>query len=291
MIRPHQTKLCLLATMLSAATVVFLCGCGGSDDNSVTATSSWAALEIDGIASRGPVLVISGAGYDIERVPGFTATGSHLDAPGHATNHPFIFEVAATNAAEYRAYFDAYLASPGLVGARAASIIVLHADGSDAYRWTLTGFVPFKRYEAGSDGRVRFTMSCAPASPTVLGWDLPIDPFGSGGSFNPATDRRVEVDGLAGTWFPQVVIDEANRTFTCTYDFAEGNGIFAWVKAVIQGTASAKGISVISIDSHGTELSRRNFTGCFPIGYEQIAGYDLDTRAQARVIIAYNGTD
>ena len=144
-------------------------------------------------------------------------------------------------------------------------------------------------YSAAADGRTQFVMSHRFPPNNILGIQQGgSDPFLPDGSYNPATDKRVEIDGVIGAnFFPEVVNDTVNRTLTLSYGINEGRGILAWVESIIQGPHDLRSMSVIEVDNGGTEISRRNYFEVFPIKYEIYDGFGMYTKIKARVVISY----
>jgi hypothetical protein len=261
-----------------------------NNDDPPAETGSWASVEIAGMSSTFEVLIFSGPGYDIARIPGFNGEGQPDDTPGWAREQDFVFEVDTEDAVELRQYFDEYLSSdPGDVNNIVGSITVPNLQDEESYRWSFWEFAPAEVYSAGENGRTRFTMECVIESHSSLGWNTGDgrDPFGDELSNNPATDTRVEISGGPYPFYPEVEVDESNRTITFTFDFVEGGGLFEWVSDIIEGESNLRSISIIQEES-GSEVSRRNYYGCFPMNYEQITGYELDTSAKARVTVNFN---
>lgn len=294
-----RREVALPVSMLTTAACLLLSGCLNSGDDesptdgssSVQAQGSWGNVLMDGIPTLMSVYITSGPGYTIERIQGFDGRGRPNDQPGNAAEHDFIFEMdaSAPGAADLMDYFDAYIADSDATGPMNAFLIVLKGDNDEAFRWELRSFAPAKAYENGSDGRTKFTMTNTLIQDTHLGWDLDgSDPFGAGGSYNPATDRLVQIDGAPPTFFPTVEDDTSARALTLTFDYQEGQGIFDWVRATVQGMDTIADIAVTELDSSLEPASRRNYSGCFPVAYEQFTGYDLDTKIKARVIVSYN---
>ena len=244
-------------------------------------------------AGVGEAVIITGPGYDIERVPGFNGQGDPDDTPGFAMEHPYVFETSGTYASDLQLYFDNFI-DPASSAIRPISMIIDRLDGTEAFRWNFYEFAP-EFYEPGTDGRTRFHLR---------NWLLPDisthveavvgpgsgDPFGDAASFNPATDSKIEIEGIpAGVpaFYPQVAVDEADRTITLTYDFVEGKGIWDWVQLTIEGNPAVRR-SLSWIQDPGPPEVRRNYYGCFPIRYEQFTGFGLDTKIKARVVLSFN---
>lgn len=112
--------------------------------------------------------------------------------------------------------------------------------------------------------------------------------FGNEHSFNLATDKVVEIDGVPSNGFsPVVVVNETSRTITLTMDYNEGAGIYNWAKMTIRGLSSPKVMSIIETTDGVTETSRKNYYECITIKWEAIYGFGLNNKLKARVVIAY----
>lgn len=244
-------------------------------------------IEIDGIEMADAVVVVHGPGYDIERIEGFFGDGTHDDQPGLSMEHPLIFECSGTGADNVQAYFDDYFADPLNVPAKVGSIIIFDLSSTEVMRWNFLEFIP-QSYEPGGDGRTRFTMVNRFIPNTHDHWRQgeSSDAFGSQLSNNPLTDSLVEIDGI-GSFYPEVAVDEPNRTLTFTYDFVEGHGIWGWAIYTIKGLGGKRALVVIE-EEDGVEVSRNNYSGCFPIKYEQVTGFGLDTKIKAKVVVSYD---
>lgn len=244
-------------------------------------------IEIDGIEMADAVVVVHGPGYDIERIEGFFGDGTHDDQPGLSMEHPLIFECSGTGADNVQAYFDDYFADPLNVPAKVGSIIIFDLSSTEVMRWNFFEFIP-QVSEPGGDGRTRFTMVNRFIPNTNEHWQQggSTDAFGSQLSNNPLTDSLVEIDGVP-TFYPEVEVDDANRTLTFTYDFVEGRGVWGWARNTIKGIEAKKSLIVIQ-EEGGVEVSRRNYFGCFPIKYEQVTGFGLDSKIKARVVVSFD---
>lgn len=238
----------------------------------------------------GTSVVLTGPGVDIDRIRGFDSQGRPADNPGFALEHPFIFEAAEPQAGTLRTYLDA---NPNLSPVLCAFNVPL-LSGQD-YLHLATYELTAQGYSQGTDGRTRFRFAMTKAPDRLLSITM-LDPstysspkdFGDTGAYNPATDRKVEIQGMTGLFFPEVALDEAERTLTMTYSSEEGAGIFGWVKAVVEGTNDQRSLSVAKLDGGGNVIEQYNYEGCFPLRYEIIRGFGLYTALQARVTLSYN---
>ncbi len=244
-------------------------------------------LEIEGIETYDPAVIVHGPGYDIERIEGYDGQGRHNDQPGLSMEHPLIFECSGTDADNVQAYFDSYFANPyPLSPPRSGSIVIFDLSSTEAMRWNFFEFIP-QTSEPGVDGRTRFTMVNRFLPNTNTHWQQgSADAFGNQLSNNPLTDTLVEIAGVT-TFYPEVEVDDPNRTLTLTYDFVEGFQIWDWVIDTIKGIGEKKDMSVIQ-EEGGIEVSRNNYFGGFPIKYEQVTGFGLDTKIKARVVLSFD---
>jgi len=245
-------------------------------------------IEMEGIPYTGPVVILTGPGYDIERITGFSGTGQPNDTYGFAMEHPFIFEVDGSLAASLVSYFNAYASNPAGTPIKAGSIITNRLNGTEFQRWNFFNFAP-KSYTAGLDGRTRFTLEVKKLPDGIADWESGSgDTFGTAGSYNPATDKMIEISGIPGIVFSQVTDDEVNRTLTFSFDIQEGNGIQTWVINVVKRFVSLRrDLSVITLNGSMVEIARMNYYGCFPIKFE-VTGLGLDSRIKATIVLSYN---
>ncbi len=245
-------------------------------------------LELDGVQTTDKVVVVSSLGTETERIstyvgihPG-TGETMYSESTGLTAEFPLIFETTnSTDAQNVKTWFD-YVPQYS----KNAAIVIRDASGAETARWTLTDYLP-DHYEEGTDGRTRFTMVHEGLPDNVNDCQYSSD-FGNEHSYNPDTDKLVEISGVTNSGFtPAVEIDYTNRTITLTMDYLEGAGIYQWVKNVITGLQDKKDMSVIETTDGLTEISRRNFYGVMPIKYEHIYGFGLNTKLKARIVIAY----
>jgi len=234
-------------------------------------------------------VILLGPGVDIDRIEGFDAQGNPADNPGFAMEHPFVFEVDAADADQ----LEICIESDFTEGPVSCAFTVPLLSG-EAYLYMNVMNTVCTDNTPGTDGRIRFTFSDRGQPDQVLRISM-LDPngflpgdFGSVGEYSPATDRKVEIDGIPGQFYPEVVVDANNRTLTFTYSSSEGAGIYYWVKAVVEGTNDQRALSVIRLDAEGEEVERDNYSGCFPLQYEILDGFGLDTTLRARVVVSYN---
>lgn len=233
-------------------------------------------------------VILTGPGVDIDRIPGSDAQGHPADNPGFAQEYPIVFEAADPEASVLKTYIDT---NPNF-GLTVCSPTVPFLSGQVFLHLDVLGTVrPI--YTSGVDGRTRFTFTKVDAPDRIFGlnfFDAYYNPgdFGNTGSYNPTTDMKVEISVLSGLFFPEVAVDEAQRTLTLTYSSNEGYGIYRWVKRVVEGNNEQYPVSVIRLDAVGNEIGRDNYVGCFPIKYEIFEGFALNTTLRARVVLSYN---
>jgi len=197
-----------------------------------------------------------------------------------------IFEVGGQYASILMDWFNGTPPNPELI---CGSIILENLAGNEVTRWNFLDFTP-DGYEPGNDGRTRFTLKHNRLPDEHALWELGgQDPFGTEGSRNMETDLRVEVESIdTGPFYPVVVDDETNRTLTLTYDYNEGHCIFDWVASNVVGADFKRSLQVAHEDEYGNRLWAMNYHRVFPIKYEIIDGFGLDTKLKARVIISYD---
>ena len=245
-----------------------------------------ATMEMDGIQTNEPVVVLVGPGVDIDRIEGFDGLGNPSDNPGFAMEHPFVFEMSDPEAVGMKNYFDNYLANPNNTIVRNFSLIVRNLGNEEVMRWNFASFAP-RNHAPGLDGRTRFTLAVNSPPDRTLQWEMVGPDFGADGSYNPATDRLLEIDGIMPL-YSQVELDTTNRTLTFTHSIDEGRDLYGWVRSVVQGLNYKRNISVVQLDEDRTEIARDNYYDCFPIKYEVLEGFALDTKLTVRLILTYN---
>lgn len=243
------------------------------------------SMDIDGITLTNKVVMISGPGIETERIIGYHDPDHHNDQPGLSMEFPVIFETSGTDAQTLKTWFDT--PDPPI---HVCSIIIRNLAGDEISRWNLFEFKP-DGYVPGNDGRTRFTMVHRLLPDNVMNCQYEGD-FGTDYAINPETDKQVQIDGVeTGIWFfPKVEVDYANRTITLTMDYNEGGTIDNWVRQIVNGTGSKRDVVIIetNLDIPPVETSRRNYYECFPIKYEHIYGFGLNTKLKARIVISFN---
>lgn len=234
-----------------------------------------ATLEIEGVMT-GRVVVTDGPGLQIQRIPGFLGDGKPMDSPGSNAEFPFAFEYAGPAAAALQAHQTSG-------EARNMSLIVTSLSGAEVFRWNLFEY-RLATIAPGTDGRSRYTFqSTTPPDNIVM---LERGDFPSESSQNPATDTRVEIDGVQTGPYPVVEVDTVNRTITLTFDYTEGGSTWSWVDQTAIGVVGRRNMSIIQ-EENGVEVSRMNYFEAFPIVYRQFTGFGQAEKIKERIVIAY----
>lgn len=107
-------------------------------------------------------------------------------------------------------------------------------------------------------------------------------------SWNIATDMLIEIDGVNMAYPAVELADETAARLILVYDYTEAGNIYQWVEQTIEIGSFNDGkriISVVTEDVAGTEISRRNYFGCFPIGWEQFGGFRQFIQLKERIVI------
>jgi len=232
----------------------------------------------------GDVIVINGPAVEIQVVENFNDTGRHADQSGLSQELPFVIEVPATStcADAIKEYFDQY--SSEVTSLKAFSLIVDNLSGTEAFRWNFYEFEP-TQYTQGVEG-MRYTFVQKNVPDNIVRIERDPSTFPNQDSYNPATDKRIEISGISDK-FPAVVAT-TDRSLTLVYDYVEGGEIWNWTRDTLsQGTTTLgkKSISVITLDASMNEIARTNFYECFPKKYEQFKGFSQDIQTKERIII------
>lgn len=107
-------------------------------------------LEIEGVTSgQSPLpadipVVLSGPGFEIERIAGFDAMGNPDDHSGNNREFPLIIEIGGqelTNISSWKANHDSYL--PNQAHLKSGSLIVYDGTDAEAFRWNFFETCPF----------------------------------------------------------------------------------------------------------------------------------------------------
>ena len=256
----------------------------------------------------GDVIVVNGPAYEVQVVPGFDPTGNPNDQSGLVQELPIIFDVEP-NTPCYTAlqeYVDNY-AITNQGGPNYFSLIIQQGSGGggtssilESFRWDFEHFVPDSTYATMFDNILRFTFN---QSKNPIGSETPrrsMNLILTGranvvdDSYNPMTDKKVEINSVSGTYvghFPAIE-QQTEQDLTLVYDFNEAGGLFnEWVRfSVIDGTTSfsnsKRDLNVITFVPDSTvEDSRKTYYGCFPMKYEMFQGFSLDTTIKERVFV------
>jgi hypothetical protein len=236
------------------------------------------SVEISG-SFQGNVVVINGPGFQIERIPGFLGDGRPMESAGPNAEFPFVFEYAGPQVTSLQALHDSGQA-------RSLSMIVTDLAGQEMIRLNMYEYY-LTRIEGGDGGRNRYTFETHDPPDNLVrlqdggGLSAP-----SESSNNPATDTRIEIDGIRVGFYPAVVVDAVNRTITLTFDYIESGDAFYWARNTAIGSESRRSMSVIQ-ESGGTEVSRTNYFEVFPIVYQQLTGFGQVEKFKVRLVIAY----
>jgi hypothetical protein len=228
----------------------------------------------------GDVIVTSGPGLEIERVPGFDAMGRPKESPGPSAEFPLIFEYEGPGEQNLED-----IRSNG--NPTSVEIIVKTLGGAEVFRWQFFDYL-LTTIEPAQDGRKRYILEqlMFPPDNNVRIGREPI-PFPAEDSRNPATDTKVDIAGnYVYGHFPVVELDEANRTLTMTFDHIEGGTIWNWVVDTAEGRGNNVSLSIIELDGD-VEIGRTNYFECFPIRYDQFTGFGQAEKIKEKVVIAY----
>lgn len=242
-----------------------------------------AYIEIEGVM-QDIVVVINGPGLDIQRISGFQGTNAN-DQPGPNMEYPFVFEYAGTYSNSLQTWYQQYRSDP-LANRKAMSLLVKDLAGVEVGRWNMFEMGP-TQIGAGTDGRKRYTLRHAlPPDNRFLYQREFTTPANS--SKNPATDLfRIEIDGVNQGGYPSTQIDYSNRTVTLIFDYTEAGDIYQWTKNIAEGFPEKKNMSVIT-EVNGSEVSRRNFFGVFPISFQYTTGFGQVDKLKERVVISFD---
>lgn len=249
--------------------------------------NNYVNIESAGIVFNEKVIMISSLGFETERISipfGVDGNGNqrYREEAGLSMEFPIVFETGdVTNIANLKNWFD------GNKYPQAFSIIIKNLAGNETGRWNCFEYVPDK-YEPGTDGRTRFTIKHNLLPNNICHIERDGADFGNEHSYNAATDKVVEIEGVSHPGFsPVVAVNETDRTITLTMDFNEGAGIYDWAKNTVRGLSSPKVMAVIETTDGITETSRKNYFECITIKWELIYGFGQNNKLKARVVIAY----
>ncbi len=242
-----------------------------------------AGLEIDGVMlSEG--VVIAGPGLVIERVPGFDTHGRPDETPGVSMELPFIFEYkgpAEKNLEETRKQFQKGEAG----GIRPISVIVRNLGGEEEFRWNLFDF-GLDKIEKGQEGRKQYVYKHIRKPNNSVGIERNPDAFKDDKSFNPATDKLVEIEGVLIAYAP-IEINEKDRTISIVLDYIEGGQMWHWVREIAEGKGQRRPVMIADWNPEEGESNRTVYFNCFPLLYRQFTGFGQSEKIKEKVVIGY----
>jgi len=228
-------------------------------------------------------VIISGPGSETERISVPLTPDHYREQAGVTMEYPLVFETGnSEDVSNLILWFDNPSASE-----EEAALIIRNLAGTETSRWVFHDYIP-DGYEPGYDGRTRFKIKHNRIPDNILGCEYQ-GTFGSLHSYNPETDKRVDIEGvnLGDRCCPAVEVDNENRTVTLTFDYVEGYQIYNWFKSTILGENYVHNISIIETTDGEFETSRRNYFESLPMKYEQFYGFGQDLKLKARVVIAF----
>lgn len=242
------------------------------------------SLEINSILPLTNVLITNSIGFEIDTftLPG-GGGGTCLD-PNTAFTGEFPITFETDNAADI-ALLQSWFASPN---ARSGSIIIKNIGGAETTRYNFYDYVP-NSTGPGTDGRTSFTLFHNLAPNTTQGVEI-MEYLGSSASYDPVTDKVVEITGISHTDFcPAVEVDYTKRVITLEMTYNEGAGLIDWINGFATGIIDKKSMSIIeTVNGPGTtETSRENFFEVVPFKYEVSYGFGLNTKQKAKIQLLY----
>lgn len=252
------------------------------------AANNTAQLQVAGLCT-GEAVVVNGPTVEIDLVEGFDDLGRSDDHSGLSQELPLVVEVDPDAVSDISTCLSEWLQdiNDGNDGPRVVTLITQNFDGTEAARWTLFGY-QVTQEEQGLDGRMRFTFETVSPPDTNLGITREPTLFPGNPSFNPDTDKSVEISN-GSTAFPVVESeDEVTGRLVLVYDYTEADGIWQWVESVAEmGTASIgkEVLTVRTLDASMTELDSRDYFGCFPVRWEQFEGFRQGVSLKERVVV------
>ena len=243
-----------------------------------------AQLEIEGYIVNKPVVIISGLGIEIERIPQFIP-GAPKYIPGTNMEDDFVIEVNLADEPDLQGMFDTPPANR-----KAMSLIVRNLKNEEVFRYNLFEYQVDSYTDVGN-GRSRFTFTQALSANNSLQIENgQLNTFGTSQDNNPDTDTLIEIEGIIFNFYPQVVDDPIKKTLTLTYTINEGGGLYSWFKNTATGNDNNRGLSVIQ-QTKGVETSRKNYYEVFPIRWEIYEGFSLPEKIKARIILSYDSSN
>jgi hypothetical protein len=251
-------------------------------------------LEIPGIFDTDPMnrpppgeaaVVLSGPGYEIERIEGFDGLGRPSDQSGDNRAFPLVMEIggtALTAIETWKGNFEQQLPLPS--DSRAISLVVRDGTEAEVYRWNSFLMFPYEILPLGSGrSRVTFYSEKPPNMITAHRIELAGSGWGESLQNNPDTDLYIEIEGVSQL-HAEVEEDEAERTLSIHFDYGEGSNIIAWARDVAEDGTSAIGKKRLTISSSPAF----DYFGCFPMLIQQISGWDVGLKGKAKVVLSYD---
>lgn len=244
-------------------------------------------LSINGLGWDCPVVVVNGPAVEIQVVQ----LASDRFESGFNQELPIVLELlppaagdSANCESEIAQWRDRF--SAGLDPSRSISLSVPNQSGSIAFRWQLSAYVPSTITDGVEGRRVTFVH----AGPPDITAD--VERHGSWGTetlYFPPGDRRVEIAGANAGAFPAVVTETPNG-LTLEYGFLEGGQIWDWVRNTMNGGSELhrSNLSVVVVDAALNEISRMNYSQCFPKRYEHFTGFGQALQAKERLFLQCN---
>jgi hypothetical protein len=237
-------------------------------------------IDISGLSLVGDFFITNPIGFEIDT---FTLFGGTCLNPNVSFSDELPLTFETDNASDIAA-LNAWYASPVN---RSLSIVLKDLAGDETSRINMFEFSPGTT-TAGSDGRTSYTLVNNLSANNSVG--IEIDEYlGSMFSFNPSTDKKVEIAGITHANFsPAVQVDYGKRVITLEMTYNEGAGLIDWINNVSEGAlGQKKAMSIIETTDGVTEISREDFFEVLPFKYEITYGFGLNTKMVARIQLIY----
>lgn len=256
---------------------------------------NYATLEISGISLMSKVYIISGSGYDIERIPG-TSGGHPSDQMGYGREHALVFETANNpDVTALQNWHDTANSDPVNNEEKDISIIVSDVSGAEIYRWIFFHGWP-DSYEPGFSGRMRFTWrNMRPADrvdDNIASWYYAgTDYQANNDTYDTIPDQGIEISGVSTGRFPNFTINETDRTITLFFTWYNGAAIVDWTNNYVEGVEPKRDMSIITYSDPSnlsTETERCNYYGVFVTKFCQQTGWGLYTKTKAMLVVSYD---
>lgn len=244
------------------------------------------------------VVIVAGPSSETERINSYWGDGRVRHLPGISHENLFVFEYAGPGESSLQALHESYLLGPPNWDLRAISIIVRDLAQQEVFRWNLFEY-GLVSITPGSEGRKRYTFRQTRLPDTFVAFELAGGDFGNndgqGGaaaSVNPATDKRVEIDGINTGVYPALVeVNEQTKTIVLEFDWVEGCCIYDWYHDVVTGRQPIRVVSIIEeaiLGDRTSETSRRNYFEAWPYKYENFYGFGQDVKMKARLTVSFD---